>query len=165
MHFMHAYGPRIQAELEVGRLTLDFVQLQADIPVSDFGSVLKDEPTTVLSCLAIAAHNVRTLICFCVFVFIRVCMPSCSYSYLNPSSKYKSRVQPMHALSPLSLSLSISPLLCCVLCSVIDVVPSIVWMIVNEVARAIDHRPTPLSCLFNHYRPFYRLESHFIRRK
>lgn len=49
---------RWQKEIQKNaRLPLDFAQLREDIPVGDFASVLQEEPATVLSCLAIAAHH------------------------------------------------------------------------------------------------------------
>ena len=48
----------VRSELKkYGRVSLDYSQLKAEIPVGDFNTVLKDEPVTVISCLAIAAHN------------------------------------------------------------------------------------------------------------
>jgi DNA replicative helicase MCM subunit Mcm2 (Cdc46/Mcm family) len=39
------------------RLTMNYMQLCALIPVAEFPSVLRDEPTMVLGCLALAAHT------------------------------------------------------------------------------------------------------------
>jgi len=39
-----------------GRVTLNFTRLESEVPVADFAVALRDEPSTVLGCLALAAH-------------------------------------------------------------------------------------------------------------